>query len=108
MAGRSSFATVISAIPCKPVLVIIGLTEHGRKELVAVEDGFRESTASWEELLQGLRERGLETSPKLAMVLWGFWGFGVLGFWKTMSKAYPACQYQRFRVNRTDKVLNKM
>jgi putative transposase len=46
--------------PCLPV--IIGVTEHGRKELVAVEDGFRESTASWGELLVGLRERDLETS----------------------------------------------
>jgi len=71
------------------LLVIIGVTEHGRTELVAVEDGFRESTASWEELLVGLRKRGLETSPKLAI------GDGALGFWKAVSKAYPTCHHQR-------------
>jgi transposase-like protein len=84
------------------LLVIIGVTEHGRKELVAVEDGFRESTASWEELLVGLRERGLETSPKLAI------GDGALGFWKAMSKAYPACHHQRCWVHKTANVLNKL
>ncbi|MFT6917261.1 MAG: putative transposase [Motiliproteus sp.] len=84
------------------LLVIIGVTEHGRKELVAVEDGFRESTASWEELLVGLRERGLETSPKLAI------GDGALGFWKAMSKAYPSCQHQRCWVHKAANVLNKL
>jgi len=49
------------------LLVVIGVTEQGRKELVAVEDGFRESAASWETLLTGLRERGLTTAPKLAV-----------------------------------------
>ena len=49
------------------LLVIIGVTEQGRKELVAVEDGRRESEASWKELLTGLRERGLTTAPKLAV-----------------------------------------
>jgi transposase-like protein len=49
------------------LLVIIGVTEHGHKELVAVEDGYRESTASWEELLIGLRGRGLTEDPKLAI-----------------------------------------
>jgi transposase-like protein len=84
------------------LLVIIGVTEHGRKELVAVEDGFRESTQSWEEVLLGLRERGLETSPKLAV------GDGALGFWKALSKTYPACQHQRCWVHKTANVLNKL
>ena len=84
------------------LLVIIGVTEHGRKELVAVEDGFRESTASWEELLVGLRERGLETSPKLAI------GDGALGFWKAMAKTYPGCHHQRCWVHKTANVLNKL
>lgn len=48
------------------LLVIIGVTRHGRKELVAVEDGYRESEASWYELLTGLRNRGLMCPPKLA------------------------------------------
>ena len=84
------------------LLVIIGVTEHGRKELVAVEDGFRESTASWEELLVGLRERGLKTAPKLAI------GDGALGFWKAMTKTYPSCSHQRCWVHKTANVLNKL
>ena len=56
------------------LLVIIGVTEHGRKELVAVEDGHRESEASWASVLTDLRERGLGTGPKLAI------GDGALGF----------------------------
>ena len=62
------------------LLVIIGVTEHGKKELVAVEDGFRESESSWYELMSGLKARGLETGPKLAI------GDGALGFWKAISK----------------------
>jgi len=84
------------------LLVIIGVTEHGHKELVAVEDGFRESTASWEELLLGLRERGLETAPKLAI------GDGALGFWKAITKTYPSCRHQRCWVHKTANVLNKL
>lgn len=84
------------------LLVIIGVTEHGRKELVAVEDGYRESTASWEELLVGLRERGLETPPKLAI------GDGALGFWKAMTKTYPSSRHQRCWVHKTANVLNKL
>lgn len=49
------------------LLVIVGVTEHGDKELLAVEDGHRESEASWRELLTGLRERGLDHAPKLAV-----------------------------------------
>jgi len=84
------------------LLVIIGVTEHGRKELVAVEDGYRESTASWEELLTGLRERGLETPPKLAI------GDGALGFWSAMTKTYPSSRHQRCWVHKTANVLNKL
>ncbi|WP_163560378.1 IS256 family transposase, partial [Halomonas sp. NO4] len=64
------------------LLVIIGVTEQGRKELVAVEDGFRESADSWEALLTGLRERGLTQAPKLAV------GDGAMGFWAALSKIY--------------------
>lgn len=71
------------------LLVIIGVTEHGRKELVAVEDGYRESEASWTELMAGLRSRGLTHSPKLAI------GDGALGFWKALLKTYPETRHQR-------------
>ena len=84
------------------LLVIIGVTEHGHKELVAVEDGFRESTDSWQELLTGLRERGLIESPKLAT------GDGALGFWNALSKVYPSCKHQRCWVHKTANVLNKL
>lgn len=84
------------------LLVIIGVTELGRKELVAVEDGYRESTASWEELLVGLRERGLKTPPKLAI------GDGALGFWKAMAKTCPSSRHQRCWVHKTANVLNKL
>jgi len=84
------------------LLVIIGVTEHGRKELVAVEDGHRESEASWTELLTGLRERGLTDAPKLAI------GDGALGFWKAVSKVYPATAHQRCWVHKTANILNKL
>ena len=81
------------------LLVIIGVTEHGRKELVAVEDGYRESEASWSELLLGLRERGLVLSPKLAV------GDGALGFWKALARCYPDTRHQRCWVHKTANIL---
>ncbi|MCG5520325.1 IS256 family transposase, partial [Ectothiorhodospira sp. 9905] len=84
------------------LLVIIGVTEHGRKELVAVEDGFRESADSWEALLTHLRERGLTTGPKLAV------GDGAMGFWAALSKIYPQTDHQRCWVHKTANVLNKL
>ena len=84
------------------LLVIIGVTEHGHKELIAVEDGHRESEASWRELLTGLRERGLTQGPKLAV------GDGALGFWKALSKVYPGTAHQRCWVHKTANVLNKL
>ena len=84
------------------LLVIIGVTEHGYKELVAVEDGYRESTASWEELLLGLRQRGLNQAPQLGI------GDGALGFWNALSKIYPTCRHQRCWVHKTANVLNKL
>lgn len=83
-------------------MVIVGVTAHGRKELVAVEDGHHESEASWKELLTGLRERGLTEATKLAI------GDGALGFWEALSKVYPATAHQRCRVHRTANVLNKL
>ena len=84
------------------LLVIIGVTEHGHKELVAVEDGHRESEASWRELLTDLRERGLKPSPKLAV------GDGALGFWKALSKVFPDTRHQRCWVHKTANVLDKL
>ena len=84
------------------LLVIIGVTEQGRKELVAVEDGFRESAASWETVLTSLRARGLTTPPKLAV------GDGAMGFWAALSKIYPATDHQRCWVHKTANVLNKL
>ena len=84
------------------LLVIIGVTEHGHKELVAVEDGHRESEASWRELLTGLRERGLDHAPKLAV------GDGALGFWKALSKVFPETRHQRCWVHKTANVLDKL
>ena len=84
------------------LLVVIGVTEHGHKELVAVEDGHRESEASWRELLTDLRERGLEPSPKLAV------GDGALGFWKALSKVFPDTRHQRCWVHKTANVLDKL
>ena len=84
------------------MLVIIGVTPTGEKELVAVSDGYRESTASWEELLTDLRLRGLTTAPKLAT------GDGALGFWKALSKLYPETAHQRCWVHKTANVLDKL
>ena len=84
------------------LLVIIGVTEHGRKELVAVEDGYRESEASWSELLSGLRARGLTTSPKLAI------GDGALGFWKALAKCYPDTRHQRCWVHKSANILSAL
>lgn len=84
------------------LLIIMGVTEHGQKELVAVRDGYRESTASWEELLTDLRQRGLNVSPKLSV------GDGALGFWNALSKVYPDSRHQRCWVHKTANVLNKL
>ncbi|MGM0632161.1 MAG: IS256 family transposase [Pseudomonadota bacterium] len=84
------------------LLVIVGVTEHGRKELVAVEDGYRESEASWLEVLRGLHQRGLTVAPKLAT------GDGALGFWKALAKAYPEARQQRCWVHKTANVLDKL
>jgi putative transposase len=84
------------------LLVIIGVTESGHKELVAVCDGYRESTASWEEVLLGLRQRGLPSAPKLGV------GDGALGFWNALNKVFPETRHQRCWVHKTANVLNKL
>ncbi len=81
------------------LLVIIDVTEHGNKELVAVEDSLRESESSWTELLLGLRARVLDKGTKLAV------DDGALGFWRALAKYYPDTVHQRCWVNKTANVL---
>jgi transposase-like protein len=84
------------------LLVIIGATEDGIKELVAIEDGFRESELCWSQLLLDLKGRGLETGPELAV------GDGALGFWKAITRVYSGTRWQRCRVHKSANVLNKL
>ncbi len=82
------------------LLVIIGVTEEGRKELVALEEGFRESELSWKGVLRDLQNRGLIIGPELAI------GDGSLGFWKALQEMYPETKRQRCWVHKTKNVLN--
>src|SRR6056297_102447 len=84
------------------ILVIVGVTEHGRKEFVAIEDGYRESEQSWSELLLRLKSQGMKQAPKLAV------GDVALGFWAALSKVYPETRHQRCWVHKTANVLNKL
>lgn len=84
------------------ILVLMGATEDGTKELIAIEDGYRESEQSWLELLQGLRNRGLAIDPKIAV------GDGALGFWKALAKVFGNTQQQRCWVHKTRNVMNKL
>lgn len=84
------------------LLVIVGATEDGHKELVALEGGVRESEQSWLEVLVDLKRRGLQAPPELAI------GDGALGFWKAISKTYDATRWQRCWVHKTANVLNKL
>jgi transposase-like protein len=84
------------------LLVLMGATAEGKKELIAVVDGYRESEQSWYELLIGLKQRGLSIAPKLAS------GDGALGFWAALRKVFPAAREQRCWVHKTANVLNKM
>jgi putative transposase len=84
------------------ILVVIGATEQGRKELVAITDGYRESELSWREVLLDLKARGLVIGPKLAI------GDGSLGFWKALRHVYGEAREQRCWVHKTANVLNKL
>jgi transposase-like protein len=86
--------------PC--VLVLMGATEDGTKELIAMTDGERESEQSWLGLLIDAKSRGLVEAPKLAT------GDGALGFWKAIKQVYPATRHQRCWVHKTVNVLDKM
>jgi transposase-like protein len=85
------------------LLVLIGADASGRKELLAVEDGFRESAQSWRELLLRLRdENGLVLDPELAT------GDGALGFWQALHEVWPKTRQQRCWVHKTANVLNAL
>ncbi len=84
------------------IFVIVGATETGHKEFVAIEEGFRESEQSWLEILTSLKARGLESGPLLAI------GDGSLGFWKALTKVYGETRWQRCWVHKTANVLNKL
>lgn len=82
------------------ILVIMGATADGRKELIAVQDGYRESEQSWSELLLDLKQRGLERAPELAI------GDGALGFWAALRKISSGTREQRCWVHKTANILN--
>jgi transposase-like protein len=84
------------------VLVLMGATEDGTKELIALSEGHRESEMSWKELLLDLKSRGLADAPQLAV------GDGALGFWKALSQVYPSTRPQRCWVHKTANVLNAL
>jgi putative transposase len=88
---------------CRPcVLVLMGATADGTKELIAIHDGERESEMSWHELLLDAKSRGLTEPPKVAT------GDGALGFWSALSKVFPGVVHQRCWVHKTANVLNKL
>jgi transposase-like protein len=84
------------------ILVLMGATEDGRKELIGLADGYRESEQSWLELLRDLQGRGLRIDPKLAVA------DGALGFWAACRKLWPTTREQRCWVHKTANVLNKL
>jgi transposase-like protein len=84
------------------MLVIIGATPEGKKELVGFAEGYRESTQSWRELLVDLKARGLSIPPKLAV------GDGAMGFWAALSEAFPQTRHQRCWVHKSMNVLDKL
>ena len=84
------------------ILVIMGADKNGKKELIAVDDGYRESEQSWKELLLDLKKRGLRIGPKLST------GDGALGYWKALDQVFPECRRQRCWVHKTANILDKM
>ena len=84
------------------ILVIIGATAEGTKELVAITDGYRESAQSWREVLLDLKRRGLKKGPALAI------GDGALGFWKALREVFETTREQRCWVHKTANVLNQL
>lgn len=84
------------------ILVVMGATKEGKKELIAISDGYRESEQSWKELLLDVKARGLTIDPKVAV------GDGALGFWKAVKQVFPTTREQRCWVHKTANVLDKL
>lgn len=84
------------------ILVLMGATKDGKKELIAISDGYRESELAWKELLLDVKQRGLTIDPKVAV------GDGALGFWKAVKQAFPTTREQRCWVHKTANVLDKL
>jgi len=84
------------------MLVLIGATPEGKKELIGFQVGVRESAQSWRELLVEAKSRGLKIAPELAV------GDGALGFWRALDEVFPATRHQRCWVHKTANVLNKV
>jgi transposase-like protein len=84
------------------ILVMMGATAEGHKELIAIADGYRESEQSWKELLLDVKARGLEIEPHLAI------GDGALGFWKALPQVWETTKAQRCWVHKTANVLDKL
>jgi len=82
------------------ILVIIGATPEGKKELIGFQVGLRESTQSWHELLTDIKGRGLSIPPKIAV------GDGAMGFWNALDRAFPDTKHQRCWVHKVKNVLN--
>ena len=82
-------------------LVIVGVNARGEKHFLAIEDGVRESTQSWREVLLDLKSRGLN-APQLAV------GDGAMGFWSALDEIYPDTRHQRCWVHKTANILNKL
>ncbi len=82
------------------ILVLMGATKDGKKELLAIDDGVRESSESWKDILLDLKKRGLEHAPSLAI------GDGALGFWKAITEVFPTTRHQRCWVHKMGNVLN--
>ena len=83
------------------MLVLMGATPEGRKELIGFQTGQRESAQSWKELLVDLKARGLVVAPQVAT------GDGALGFWKALDEAFPTTRHQRCWLHKTLNVLDK-
>jgi putative transposase len=84
------------------MLVLIGATPEGKKELVGFQVGLRESAQSWRELLVDLKARGLAIAPELAT------GDGALGFWTALEEVFPTTRHQRCWVHKSANVLDKL
>jgi putative transposase len=84
------------------MLVLIGATPEGKKELVGFQTGVRESAQSWRELVVDVKRRGLKVAPDIAV------GDGALGFWKALDEVFPGTKHQRCWVHKTANVLNKV